>query len=114
MKALFDFSFTSFVAPSIAKIVYLLVMAVIAVSYLLAVVVAFRSSPAFGVVVLLAVGPLFALFYLVLARVGLESLIATIRTAENTGELVRRVGGPVPGGVTPPPSYPPSTPGSNY
>ncbi|KNC20279.1 hypothetical protein AC792_01510 [Arthrobacter sp. RIT-PI-e] len=109
MKALFDFSFTTFVAPSIAKIVYLLVMAVIAVSYLLFVVTAFQASTAFGVVVLLVVGPLFALFYLVLARVGLESLIATIRTAENTGELVRRSGGTAPGGVTPP-SYPPTPP----
>jgi len=109
MKALFDFSFTSFVAPSIAKIVYLLVMAVIAVSYLLAVVVAFDASAGFGVVVLLIVGPLFALFYLVLARVGLESLIATIRTAENTAELVRQSGQSGPGGVAPPPSYPPSS-----
>lgn len=108
MKALFDLSFTSFVAPSIAKIVYLLVMVVIAVSYLLAVVVAFEASTGFGVVVLLIVGPLFALFYLVLARVGLESLIATIRTAENTGELVRRSGGAGP--TTPaPPSYPPNS-----
>ena len=113
MKALFDFSFTTFVAPSIAKIVYLLVMAVIAVSYLIFVVTAFQASTAFGVVVLLVVGPLFALFYLVLARVGLESLIATIRTAENTGELVRRSGGAAPG-ITPPPSYPPTRPDSSY
>jgi hypothetical protein len=113
MKALFDFSFTTFIAPSIAKIVYLLVMAVIAVSYLLFVVVAFQANTVFGLFVMLIIGPLVALLYLVLARVGLESLIATIRTAENTGELVRRSGNGGPGGATAP-SYPPNQPGSTY
>jgi hypothetical protein len=92
MKARFDFSFTNFVAPSIAKIVYLLVMVVIAISYLLFVITAFQASSIFGILVLLVIGPIFALLYLVLARVGLESLIAIIRTAENTSELVRRGG----------------------
>lgn len=96
MKALFDFSFTTFIAPSIAKIVYLLVMVVIAISYLLFVVVSFQQSSFFGILVLLIIGPVFGILYLVLARVGLESLIASIRTAENTGELVRR-GNAAPG-----------------
>lgn len=111
MKALFDFSFTTFIAPSIAKIVYLLVMVVIAISYLLFVVVSFQQSSLFGILVLLIIGPIFSLLYLVLARVGLESLIAAIRTAENTGELVRR--GNAGSGTVPPPSYPPYRPDAN-
>lgn len=116
MKALFDLSFTKFIAPSIAKIVYLLVMVVVAISYLLFVVVSFQQSSAFGFLVLLIIGPLFGLLYLVLARVGLESLIASIRTAENTSELVRRAGNGGPGnggaGTTYPPNYPPTYPDS--
>ena len=38
-----------------------------------------------------------ALLYLVLARASLESLLAAIRTAENTAELVRLAGGHAPG-----------------
>lgn len=117
MKALFDFSFTSFIAPSIAKIVYLLVMVIIAVTYLLFVVVSFQESAVFGLLVMLVLGPLFGLLYLVLARVGLESLIASIRTAENTGELVRRAGNAGPGTTGPAttnmPSYPPANPDSS-
>lgn len=112
MKALFDLSFTSFIAPSIAKIVYILIMILIAVAYVISVVVAFQASPGFGLLTLLVLGPLFAIVYLVLARVGLESLIATIRTAENTGELVRRSGssGPWAGSATPSPHSPPQPP----
>jgi hypothetical protein len=112
MKALFDFSFNSFIAPSIAKIVYLLVLVVIVISYLLFVVISFEQSSVLGFLVLLIIGPLFGLLYLVLARVGLESLIATIRTAENTGELVRRAGNAGPGSMNSP-SYPTTGPGSS-
>lgn len=110
MKALFDFSFTTFVAPSIAKIVYILVMAVIALAYLFAVIAAFSADAVAGLLVLVFVGPLVGILYLVLARVGLESLIATIRTAENTSELVRRGGNSGP--INPYASgYPDNTPG---
>ncbi len=96
LKALFDLSFTRFVTPSIAKIVYVLIMAVIALTYLVAVVASFRANAALGLFVLIILGPIVAILYLVLARVMLESLIATIRTAENTGELVRLSGGGQP------------------
>ncbi|MDQ6752431.1 MAG: DUF4282 domain-containing protein [Actinomycetota bacterium] len=49
-------------------------------------------------VVLLILGPLVALVYLVLVRIGIESLLASIKTAQNTAELVRLAGGnPEPG-----------------
>lgn len=93
MKALFDLSFTKFISPGIAKIVYILIMVVIALFYLIVVIASFRANVLLGLLVLVIVGPIVGLLYLVLARVGLESLIATIRTAENTGELVRLSGG---------------------
>lgn len=89
MKALFDLSFTRFVSPSIAKVVYVLVMIGLAVLYLVVVVASFTTSTAFGVLMLLVGGPLIVLIYLCVARLGIESLIATIRIAENTAELVR-------------------------
>ncbi|MBG6191140.1 hypothetical protein IWX64_002095 [Arthrobacter sp. CAN_A212] len=86
-------------------------MVIIAITCLLFVVVSFQQSALFGLLVMLVLGPLFGLLYLVLARVGLESLIASIRTAENTGELVRRAGNAGPGNADPGamtmPGYPP-------
>lgn len=96
MKALFDFDFRKFVTPSIIKIVYVLIMVFLVVGYIGIVVTGFQANAAIGFLMLLIVGPLFVLVYLVLARAGLESLIAQIRTAENTAELVRLAGGTPP------------------
>ncbi|MEO3934796.1 DUF4282 domain-containing protein [Micrococcaceae bacterium Sec7.4] len=99
LKNLFDLSFTRFVSPSIAKIVYILIMIALGVMYLVLVIAAFSSRNAvLGVLVLLVIGPLFVIIYLALARIGLESLVAGIRTAENTAELVRLQGGTPPSG----------------
>ncbi|WP_404290031.1 DUF4282 domain-containing protein [Glutamicibacter arilaitensis] len=96
MKALFDFGFHKFVTPSIIKIIYVLIMIMLAVGYIAFTVMAFASDVMFGILVLLILGPLFTLIYLALARASLESLIAQIRTAENTSELVRLAGGTPP------------------
>lgn len=96
MGALFDLSFKKFIAPTIAKIVYVLAMIGIAITYLVFVVSAFNANAAFGLFVLLILGPLAALIYLVFVRVLIESLLATIQTAQNTAELVRLQGGGVP------------------
>ncbi|MGL3805273.1 DUF4282 domain-containing protein [Paeniglutamicibacter sp. R2-26] len=121
MKQLFDFNFDSFVTPRIVKIVYILITVGLAVLYVGMVVSAFVSENALlGILVLLVVGPLVTIIYLALARMGLESLVATIRTAEHTGELVRLAGGsapgpssvqnPYPGAPTGTPPAPPATP----
>ncbi|MEC5180423.1 DUF4282 domain-containing protein [Arthrobacter sp. CG_A4] len=99
MKNLFDLSFTRFVSPSIAKIVYILIMIALGIMYIVVVISAFASRNAvLGILVLLVIGPLFVLIYLALARIGLESLVAGIRTAENTAELIRLQGGTPSGG----------------
>lgn len=97
MKALFDFSFTKFVTPSIIKIIYILMLVLLIIGYISFVVIAFNDSALFGILTLLILGPLFVLIYLALIRAGLESLIAQIRTAQNTAELVRLSGGNAPG-----------------
>jgi len=113
LKNLFDLSFTRFVSPAIAKIVYILIMIALGLLYLGFVITAFASrNAALGLLVLLVIGPLFVIIYLALARIGLESLVAGIRTAENTAELIRLQGGTPPGGAQagfhPGPSAPPS------
>lgn len=111
MKALFDLEFRKFVTPTIIKILYILIMAMLGVGYIIAVVAAFQASAGFGIFTLLILGPLFVLIYLALARAGLESLIAQIRTAENTAELVRLAGGSAPGSAPQAPGGP--TPPAN-
>lgn len=114
MKALFDFDFRKFVTPSIIKIVYILIMIFLVLGYIAMVIAAFSEDALFGLLMLIIIGPLFVLIYLVLARAGLESLIASIRTAENTAELIRLAGGrppfevgdaPYPGNPSAPQGY---------
>lgn len=115
MGALFDLTFKKFVAPTIAKIVYVLAMIVIAISYLTFVISAFNANTVFGVLVLLVIGPLAALLYLAFIRVGLEALLAMILTAQNTAELVQLQGGqpPAPGSATQPGGSSPNSPGGS-
>lgn len=108
MKELFDFNFDSFVTPKVVKIVYILITIGLGILYLGIVISAFATRQvAFGFLALIIIGPLVVLIYLALARMGLESLIATIRTAQNTGELVRMAGGNAAGSNQPAPgTYP--------
>lgn len=112
MKELFDFDFNSFITPKIVKIVYILIMIGLGVVYLAMVITTFAARQAgLALLILFVLGPLAVLIYLALARMGLESLIASIRTAQNTGELVRlttgggqggqQQGGQQPGGPAP-------------
>lgn len=122
MGALFDLSFKKFVAPTIARIVYGLAMALVVISYLTSVIVSFSQDAGTGFLVLLILGPLVSLISLAFIRVGLESLLASILTAQNTAELVRIQGGTPPslsgwagGGAGPAPTAPtPGYPGPGY
>lgn len=113
MKALFDFSFRKFITPSIIKVIYILVMIMLAIAYLFMVVSGFMEDTMLGLLMLVIIGPLFVLVYLCMIRAGLESLIASIRTAENTAELVRLAGGtpPADGAHGPHPVNPPAPQG---
>lgn len=112
MGALFDLSFKKFVAPLVAKVVYILAMIGIVIAYLAWVVIAFQGGAGYGLVVLLIIGPILSLLYLAFIRVGLEALLAAIFTAQNTAELVRLQGGTPPsmGGFSDAPAGPPAGP----
>jgi hypothetical protein len=86
--SLFDFSFTSLVTTRIIKVLYVISVIVIGLISLAFVVVSFHQSATLGLVVLVIVAPLEALFWLIYTRVIMELFIALFRIAENTSELV--------------------------
>lgn len=88
--ALFDVSFRHFATPHIARIVYILVMIVIAVGALGGLISAFglmaSRQPALGFF-LLVLTPLAALLYLAIARMTIELFVAMTHTAEEITRL---------------------------
>jgi Domain of unknown function (DUF4282) len=87
-SALFDLSFTSFVTPKIIKVVYAISMIGIGLVTLGLILAAFHESSALGLLVLVIIAPLGALFALIYTRVIMEQLVALVRIAENTSEMV--------------------------
>jgi uncharacterized protein DUF4282 len=79
--ALFDFSFNDFVTPLIIRVLYVLGLIGIALSYLWFVVVGFLDSVVLGVVTLL-LGLIIAFIYLALWRVLLEFCLAVVRMSD--------------------------------
>ena len=86
LSSLFDFSFSDFIATKVVGIIYGLSILGIILFILATIVVGFGNSFAAGIGALI-ISPIIALLYLLFVRVGLESLIAGIRTAENTTEI---------------------------
>ena len=91
IEKLFDLSFSYFIAPQIAGFLY---VAGLIVSVLVALLVLLAGASEEGVVGLL-VGLVIVIILVpvnaILMRVGLESFIATTRTAENTRVLADEV-----------------------
>ncbi|MFC7402523.1 DUF4282 domain-containing protein [Citricoccus sp. GCM10030269] len=85
--ALFDFSFRSFVTVSFAKIIYIILIVLIALGWLFYVIAGFAVDPALGFGALL-MGWIPGFVMLVLARVMIEFYIAMVRTSQNTAATV--------------------------
>ncbi|MBG6084754.1 DUF4282 domain-containing protein [Zhihengliuella flava] len=81
--ALFDLSFTSFVTISFAKLIYVMIMVVLVMSWIFFIIAGFATDVWAGFAVLL-LGWVPILLYLILARVTLEFYIAMVRTSQNT------------------------------
>ena len=77
-SSLFDFSFKTFITPTIIRIVYGIVMVLAGLAALFLVVVSFRSSAAAGVIVLLIVAPIVFLFSVILYRIFLEAWTVSV------------------------------------
>ena len=82
LRALFDFSFSTFITPKVVRFVYVLATALIAVFWLFWLVAGFARSPGLGLFVLI-VGPIVALVYLAIIRMTLEFYLAITRMSED-------------------------------
>lgn len=93
--ALFDFSFTRYVTPSVVKVLYILLMIVIGLVVLLAIIgfLAAMAQDASAIVLALIGIPLVllgAVAWLAVYRVGLEVAVSIIRTAQSVQSIDER------------------------
>jgi hypothetical protein len=88
--SLFDFGFTSFVTPKVVKVVYVLIMAGLALVELAYLIFAFKESVAFGVISLVILCPLSFFVYLALWRILLELFIVIFRIADDLRSIRER------------------------
>ncbi len=95
---LFDFSFTSFIAPKLIKVLYALFVFFAVVLTIVAIAAAFNFHSGLGVLVLLA-SPIIFFVYVMLFRVGLELIQVFFAIERHTGQqltLLRSGLPPVP------------------
>ncbi|HEX5479711.1 MAG TPA: DUF4282 domain-containing protein [Dehalococcoidia bacterium] len=85
---LFDFSFSSFVTPSIIQLVYGIFLVIAGIGALVVIVAGLAESPALGLL-LLIISPVIFLFYAIIARIYLEIVIVLFRVAESTTQIAR-------------------------
>jgi hypothetical protein len=85
--ALFDFSFTHYVTPTIIRIIFGIVIVVSAIGALGVAIAAFSVNIVLGFLVLIIFGPLIFLVYVILYRVFLEVVMAVFTIAENTTKM---------------------------
>jgi hypothetical protein len=88
VSSLFDFGFTSYVTPTVVKVLYVIVMIWLALSSFVLVVVSFFAlGPVVGILVLIIVAPLYFLWFLALNRISLEFFVVIFRIAEDMRAL---------------------------
>ncbi len=112
LGALFDFSFEEFVTIRLIKVLYGILLALVALGTLGGLVGALGSMVSgefLAGIGILVMTPIMALLYLVLARAWTEIIIVMFRIAENTQDLVdmkrddARGSAPTPPAAVPPP-----------
>jgi len=90
----FDFSFSRYATPGLIKILYILFVVFLALTYAVEVVFWFVVNPLLGLSVLIF-GLIPAFFTILAVRVGLEVTLATVRTAIDVRALKDRYVGVV-------------------
>jgi hypothetical protein len=93
LSSLFDFGFTSFVTPTVIKVLYVLIMIGTALSALAFTIAAFKASPIFGIGVLIIGDPLFIIIVMAFYRIILEFFVVIFRVAEDIRAIRERGGG---------------------
>lgn len=95
LAALFDFSFSQFIIPKIASIVYIIALAAGGLWGVFMALSAFQQSFWYGL--LLLVGAAIGFFlYAIWIRIILEAAVALIRIAQNTTDMLQNQNPPPP------------------
>lgn len=81
--ALFDLSFATFITPKVVKVAYALAIAIIGIALAFWLVRALVAGEIGFFLLVLILGPVAALFYLILIRMSLEFFVALIRMSED-------------------------------
>lgn len=89
-EGLFDFSFSRFITTKIVSVLYFLAIAVAALIALAAIVAGFSNGFVSGLLAIVF-SPIVFLIYVLLARVGLETLVVAFKTAENTRRTAENI-----------------------
>ena len=82
LRALFDFSFSTFITPKVVRFVYVLATGLLVIAWLAWLAAAFALSAGYGFLVLV-IGPIVMLVYLALIRMTLEFYLAITRMSED-------------------------------
>ncbi len=87
LRSLFDFSFSTYVADRVIRILYILITVVYSLGALVAFIVLLAARTPADIFAALILIPLAYLIYLTVARIGLEVLIVVFRIGEDVREL---------------------------
>ena len=88
-SSLFDLSFSRFITLGIVKVLYVLVLILIAIGWLIGVISGFSQGAGAGIVGLVVVS-IVALIQVIFARVWLELIVVIFRIGENTSALAAK------------------------
>ena len=89
IRALFDFSFSEFIATRVAKVLYGIYLVLAVIAALAIIVVGFTISAGIGFLALVIAVILF-LIYVSVARTWAELVIVVFRIADQTAEIAKR------------------------
>lgn len=88
IESLFDFSFNNFVAIRIIGILYIVSIALISLGSIAGILGVLASGNISAIFATLIFVPLAWFCYVILIRIALESLVASIKTSENTAQML--------------------------
>lgn len=86
---LFDFSFRDFITPTIVAILYGILIVIAGIGAIALIVRGFSAAWYLGVIALV-LSPIVFLLYVIMFRVYLEIVVALIRIAQNTTDMLRK------------------------
>ncbi|MEW5986066.1 MAG: DUF4282 domain-containing protein [Chloroflexota bacterium] len=94
ISALLDLSFTEFITTKLIKVLYVVLLTIIALSLvggvIMGLIALFSGDGILQGLGLICLSPIVAFIYVILARVWTELIIVLFRIAENTTEMVQQ------------------------